>query len=54
MKKAKIVEKWLATNPTQHQKDIVQKYVHQTMFLFFMLGFGFFLFVFLLLGVLLA
>ena len=52
--KAKIVEKWLATNPTQHQKDIVQKYVHQMMFMFFLFGFICCILVSLLLGVLLA
>lgn len=53
MKEAKIVKEWLGTNPTGYQKEVVKKWVHQTMFIFFMVGFIFCILVFLLLGAIL-
>lgn len=52
--KAKIVNEWFATNPTEYQKRVIEKYVHRVMFIFFIMGFIFCIAIFMLLGVLIA
>ena len=54
MMKAKVVQDFYATNPTQHQIETARRWVHTVMFIFFTIGMIFMVFIFMALGMLFA